>query len=214
MIVTIGSVSLSLVPSILLLLSPVAISCGFEPRGISPSAERKDRSVPEAGRAHADSAGKVTWCEAPCESDNILKIRLAKSHFRRNESVPFEIEFKNATRQPIGLASPLTFGWSLFAILRKDGNPIQVRGVLGGLVPANPIFLKPGEKRVLKRDIRKLEGLDFGPLSPGNYSIKVCYVYPVAYGDDPKQSRFATVEWKKAHWPRQLTSCEVKFVIY
>lgn len=107
-------------------------------------------------------------------------LKVDRPRFTRSERILFTVTVQNRSTVPVDLATPLTFGHTLFAKLEDEKGPVPASGSMVGIIPGPDRILRPGESLAVKRDLMTLENITFASLSAGHYKLRVCYVDPRA----------------------------------
>ena len=138
---------------------------------------------------------------------------MKKPEVNSTEAIAFELRIQNSGSKSIALGTPLAFGHTLFLRLKKDGSDVSCSGSLFSSVPGEPKIILPSKSVSVARDLRKLENTTCGPLSPGRYSLSVCYIYPGSYGEKPERNQRLRASWRSAVWVRNVVAGPVEFEI-
>ena len=136
-------------------------------------------------------------------------MKVDRPRFTKSERIHFTLTIENRATMLIVLATPLTFGHTLFAKLEDDRGPISASGSMVGMIPGPDRILKPGELLAVKRELMTLENIKFASLTEGRYRLRVCYVDPRT--DDTRGNAQAKPVDKPR--PQYLASTAVDFQI-
>ena len=138
------------------------------------------------------------FCDGTPSNDVVLQLSLSSTPSSAADPT-LTLVFRNTSEHPVALASPQRFGHSLLLAITRDGKSVSLSGSLTGLIPGNPLILRPGGEQRLTRRLRSIEGFNVPSLDPGPHLVFVCYRDP---GVRPRGVRTP----KGTTWPELILS--------
>jgi hypothetical protein len=151
----------------------------------------------------ASEPSRGPFCSGTTSGDAELRLSLTPEASSPSDPT-LTLVFANTSEHPIALATPLTFGHTLFLSITRNGTQVPLSGSLAGTVPGRPLILKSGARHQITRHLHRIEHFTVPDLESGTHVISVCYRNP--------HSSSASSTPERTSWPELLASAEVSFV--